>query len=99
MYTHQKLQTCYAGAVYDGQGEESFEQVAGSVCLEVYREALRGVVTASRRYKDELLEACLELLLSAPASVMTIHVSSLHMVAHVARLVCWLKHAKSFFLL
>lgn len=55
--------------------EESFEQVAGSVCLEVYREALKGVVTASRRYKDELLEACLELLLSAPATVMTIHVS------------------------
>ena len=60
----------------DTQGA-TFEQVAGSVCLEVYRETLRGVVTACRRYKDELLESCLELLLSAPSSVMTIHVSLL----------------------
>lgn len=60
-----------------GMPEESFEQVAGSVCLEVYRETLRGLVIACRRYKDELLEACLELLLSAPTPVMTIHVSFL----------------------
>ncbi len=60
----------------DAQGA-TFEQVAGSVCLEVYRETLRGVVTACRRYKDELLESCLELLLSAPSSVMTIHVRPL----------------------
>ena len=55
--------------------EESFEEVAGGVCLQVYRETLRGVITACRRYKDELLEACLELVLSAPTPVMTIHVS------------------------
>ena len=32
----------------------------------MYRDKLQGVVIASRRYKDELLEACLEMLLSAP---------------------------------
>ncbi len=66
-----------ATAAGGGAHEATFEQVAGSVCLEVYRETLRGVVTACRRYKDELLESCLELLLSAPSSVMTIHVSLL----------------------
>lgn len=54
--------------------EEEFEEVAGGICLQVYRETLRGVVTACRRYKDELLEACLQLVLSAPTLVMTIHV-------------------------
>ena len=56
------------------QEEESFEEVAGAICLQVYRETLRGVVTACRRYKDELLESCLQLVLSAPTPVMTIHV-------------------------
>ncbi|DBA87794.1 TPA: hypothetical protein ACH3X1_004791 [Trebouxia sp. C0004] len=60
----------------DGQGA-TVEQVAGSVCLEVYRETMRGVVTACQGYKDELLESCLQLLLSAPSSVMTVHVSPL----------------------
>ena len=56
--------------------EEEFEEVAGGICLQVYRETLRGVVTACRRYKDELLEACLQLVLSAPTPVMTIHVKA-----------------------
>ena len=56
----------------------TFEQEAHQICLEVYRDKLQSVVTASRRYKDELLEACLEMLLSAPTSVMTISVSQNH---------------------
>ncbi len=72
------MQTCGMPIAADGDAQgATFEQVAGSVCLEVYRETLRGVVTACRRYKDELLESCLELLLSAPSSVMTIHVRAL----------------------
>ena len=55
-------------------GSQDFEEVAGGICLQVYRETLRGVVTACRRYKDELLEACLQLVLSAPTPVMTIQV-------------------------
>lgn len=58
----------------DSRMEEEFEEVAEGICLQVYRETLRGVVTACRRYKDELLEACLQLVLSAPTPVMTIHV-------------------------
>ena len=60
--------------------EESFEQLAGAVCKEVYRETLQGVIIACRRYKDELLEACLELLLSAPKIILSTHVThqSLH---------------------
>ena len=72
------MQTCGMPIAAGGNVQgATFEQVVGSVCLEVYKETLRGVVTACRRYKDELLESCLELLLSAPSSVMTIHVSPL----------------------
>lgn len=49
--------------------------MAGAVCKEVYGETLRGVIVACRRYKDELLEACLELILSAPTTILSTHVS------------------------
>ena len=60
--------------LFAASGSQDFEEVAEGICLQVYRETLRGVVTACRRYKDELLEACLQLVLSAPCPVMTIHV-------------------------
>lgn len=66
-----------ASAGCEMQESEPFDTMAEAICLQVYRETLRGVVTACRRYKDELLEACLQLLLSAPTSVMTIHVRAL----------------------
>ena len=72
-HTKQRsLSSCFSCAA--GSGSQDFEEVAGGICLQVYRETLKGVVTACRRYKDELLEACLQLVLSAPTAVMTIHV-------------------------
>lgn len=64
---------CTAGG--DG-AEETFEQMAGAVCKEVYGETLRGTIMACQRYKDELLEACLELLLSAPTAILSTQASS-----------------------
>lgn len=40
------------------------------MCAQVVAEWLREVAVASRRYKDELLSAVLDLLLSAPPSVL-----------------------------
>ena len=39
---------------------------ASALCIQVYQEYLAGVLAACQRYKDELLAACLELLLTAP---------------------------------
>lgn len=69
---------CHVHVYADNEGpEESFEQMAGAVCKEVYGESLRGLIVACRRYKGELLEACLELLLSAPTLLIPTHVSLL----------------------
>lgn len=62
---------CTAGAA----DALTFEEMAGAVCKQVYAETLRGTIMACQRYKDELLEACLELLLSAPTTVLSTQVS------------------------
>ncbi len=42
----------------------------GTLCCDVYKEFLQELVVASRRHKDELLTAMLELLLSAPHALL-----------------------------
>ena len=50
----------------------------GTLCRDVYKEFLQELVVASRRHKDELLTAMLELLLSAPRALLRPAVSKPH---------------------
>ena len=50
--------------------------------VQVVGEWLREVAVASRRYRDELLSAVLDLLLSAPPSLIR---PTVHHTAHIAR--------------
>ena len=47
-----------------------------ALCRDIYDEFLRDLVIASRRHKDELLTAMLELLLSAPRALLRPAVSA-----------------------
>jgi len=47
-----------------------------TLCRDIYEEFLRDLVVASRRHKDELLTAMLELLLSAPRALLRPAVSA-----------------------
>ena len=55
---------------------EALPAPQGTLCRDVYKEFLHELVVASRRHKDELLTAMLELLLSAPRALLRPAVST-----------------------
>ncbi|KAK9829312.1 hypothetical protein WJX72_005143 [[Myrmecia] bisecta] len=52
-----------------GQADR-LERASAHICRQLYREFALEVLVAARRYTDELLSACLALLLSAPPTVL-----------------------------